>query len=54
MLTWAEDWELGHTPVTMGRAQWLTVPFIQAMHVVKSTRNQQRREAVARREKKVG
>lgn len=28
-----DDWQAGHTPVTLGRAPWVTDPFWQAMHV---------------------
>ena len=36
MVQYHSDWEKGHTPVTTGRAPWLTVPFVQAMHCISS------------------
>ena len=48
MLSHYSDWDNGHTPVTTGRAPWLTLPFIQAMH---ETRNAISRENELARER---
>lgn len=47
MLAAFQDWQVGHSPVTTGRAQWLPAPFIQAMHVARNVIREQ--EAAARR-----
>lgn len=37
MLAAFQDWKIGHSPVSMGRAPWLPVPFLQAMHHIAAT-----------------
>lgn len=52
MLSYYADWEKGHTPVTMGRAPWLTTRFIQGMHHVRAcVRDAEHEYAEAQRKK---
>ena len=51
MVAHFNDWDNGHTPVTTGRAPWLTGPFIDAMHAVRNAVNDCNAEARARARK---
>lgn len=48
MLTYAQDWELGHSPVTTGRAPWLPSVFIQAVHAASAAMRSARQHAQQR------
>lgn len=39
MIACYNDFDAGHTPVTMGRAPWLPSPFVQAMHAIRHAVN---------------